>query len=92
MTRLTNDVTQMQNVVNMALRMMLRAPGMLIGALVMAILLQPRLSLVLAVVLPLMVIVVLLLIRAGFPRFSVMQEKVDKLKMKRKNKLFLSDN
>ena len=78
-TRLTNDVTQMQNVVNMALRMMLRAPGMLIGALVMAILLQPRLSLVLAVVLPLMVIVVLLLIRAGFPRFSVMQEKVDKL-------------
>lgn len=78
-TRLTNDVTQMQNVVNMALRMMLRAPGMLIGALVMAILLQPKLSLVLAVVLPLMVIVVLLLIRAGFPRFSVMQEKVDKL-------------
>ena len=78
-TRLTNDVTQMQNVVNMALRMMLRAPGMLTGALVMAILLQPKLSLVLAVVLPLMVIVVLLLIRAGFPRFSVMQEKVDKL-------------
>ena len=78
-TRLTNDVTQMQNVVNMALRMMLRAPGMLIGALVMAILLQTKLSLVLAVVLPLMVIVVLLLIRAGFPRFSVMQEKVDKL-------------
>ena len=78
-TRLTNDVTQMQNVVNMALRMMLRAPGMLIGALAMAILLQPKLSLVLAVVLPLMVLVVLLLIRAGFPRFSVMQEKVDKL-------------
>lgn len=78
-TRLTNDVTQMQNTVNMALRMMLRAPGMLIGALIMAVLLQPKLSLVLAVVLPLMVVVVLLLIRAGFPRFSVMQEKVDKL-------------
>lgn len=36
-TRLTNDVTQMQNFVNMLLRMFLRAPGMLIGALLMAI-------------------------------------------------------
>lgn len=35
-TRLTNDITQVQNLINMALRMMLRAPGMLIGALIMA--------------------------------------------------------
>ena len=78
-TRLTNDVTQMQNTVNMALRMMLRAPGMLIGALIMAIMLQPQLSVVLAVVLPLLALSVAGLILMGFPRFGRMQERVDKL-------------
>ena len=47
-TRLTNDVTQLQNFVNMLLRMFLRAPGMLIGALIMCISLSPKLALVLA--------------------------------------------
>ena len=41
-TRLTNDVTQLQNFINMLLRMCLRAPGMLIGALIMAIVLKPH--------------------------------------------------
>ncbi|MBQ1245403.1 MAG: hypothetical protein IIX90_02060, partial [Clostridia bacterium] len=48
-TRLTNDVTQMQNFVNTLLRMALRSPGMLIGALIMAITLNGRLALILAV-------------------------------------------
>lgn len=78
-TRLTNDVTQMQNVVNMALRMMLRSPGMLIGALIMAVSLQPKLSVVLAVILPLMVAVIVGLVLAGFPKFARMQEMVDGL-------------
>lgn len=78
-TRLTNDVTQLQNFVNMLLRMCLRAPGMLIGALIMAILLKPSLAVVLAVTIPLMLIAVVFIIRTGFPRFSAMQEKVDAL-------------
>ncbi len=78
-TRLTNDVTQLQNVVNMALRMMLRAPGMLIGALIMAITMQPRLSVVFAVVLPLMAVAIVGLVLQGFPKFAKMQEKVDRL-------------
>ncbi|MGN1006313.1 MAG: ABC transporter transmembrane domain-containing protein, partial [Aristaeellaceae bacterium] len=41
-TRLTNDVTQLMNFVNMLLRMCLRAPGMLIGALIMSILMNPN--------------------------------------------------
>ena len=45
-TRLTNDITQVQNLINMALRMMLRAPGMLIGALIMAFMMNARLALV----------------------------------------------
>ena len=57
-TRLTNDVTQVQNFVNMILRMALRAPGMLIAALIMAITMQPKLSTVFAVSIPLMLIAV----------------------------------
>ena len=78
-TRLTNDVTQIQNFVNMLLRMCLRSPGMLIGALVMAISLRPSLSLVFAVTVPLMIIAIGLVIKTAFPRFSIMQEKVDGL-------------
>ena len=78
-TRLTNDVTQMQNMVNMCLRMLLRSPGMLIGALIMAIRLKPSLSLVLAVTIPMMAISILFIILKGFPRFGKMQEKVDVL-------------
>lgn len=78
-TRLTNDVTQLQNFVNMLLRMCLRAPGMLIGGLIMAILLKPTLAVVLAVTIPLMLICVVFIIKTGFPRFSAMQTKVDAL-------------
>ena len=78
-TRLTNDVTQVQNMVNMMLRMMLRSPGMLIGGLIMAIRLKPSLATVLAVSIPLLLISVIGIIRTGFPRFSKMQTKVDGL-------------
>lgn len=78
-TRMTNDVTQIQNFVNMLLRMALRSPGMLIGGIIMSIYLKPSLSVVLAVTIPLMIIVILILIRVSFPRFEVMQKKIDKL-------------
>lgn len=78
-TRLTNDVTQIQNFVNMLLRMFLRAPGMLIGALVMAIALRPSLALVLAVSIPAIFVVLAFIIRMGFPRFAIMQTKIDAL-------------
>ena len=78
-TRLTNDVTQIQNFINMLLRMCLRSPGMLIGGLIMAISMKPKLSLVLAFTVPLMIISVALIIRMGFPRFSKVQAKIDRL-------------
>ena len=78
-TRLTNDVTQLQNFVNMLLRMALRSPGMMIGALVMAISLKPSLSLVFAVTVPLMLISIGGIILIAFPRFSAMQKKIDGL-------------
>ena len=78
-TRMTNDVTQLQNFVNMLLRMALRSPGMLIGGIIMAIRLRPSLSAILAVTMPLMLIVLGVLISIGFPRFEKLQKKVDKL-------------
>lgn len=78
-TRMTNDVTQLQNFVNMLLRMALRGPSMFIGGIVMAISLRPSLSVVLAVTMPIMLIVIFMLIKLGMPRFSILQKKVDKL-------------
>ena len=78
-TRLTNDVTQLQNFVNTLLRMALRSPGMLIGALIMALSLNPKLSLVLAVAIPLLSVGIFFFIRVAFPRFRAVQERVDGL-------------
>ena len=78
-TRLTNDVTQVQNFIAMVLRMALRAPGMMIAALVMAILLNPPLSVVFAVSIPTMLVAVGGIILTGFPRFGRVQKKVDAL-------------
>lgn len=78
-TRLTNDITQIQNFINMLLRMCLRAPGMLIGALIMAILLSPSLSVIFAVAMPIILITLLFVISKGYPRFSKMQTKIDAL-------------
>lgn len=78
-TRLTNDITQLQNMVNMMLRMMLRAPGMMIGALIMAISMRPDLATVLAVTLPLLILSIVGLIAMGFPRFARVQTKIDSL-------------
>ncbi|MBO5278857.1 MAG: ABC transporter ATP-binding protein [Lachnospiraceae bacterium] len=78
-TRLTNDITQMQNLVNMALRMMLRAPGMLIGAVIMAVMMNAQLAMVLLVVIPLLVIAIISIVRIAFPRFDTMQKKLDRV-------------
>jgi ATP-binding cassette subfamily B protein len=78
-TRLTNDVTQLQNMLQMMLRMALRSPGMLIGALIMAFQLNPELALIILIVIPLLSLAIFFVIRIGFPRFTVMQKKLDAL-------------
>ena len=78
-TRLTNDVTQMQNLINMMMRMALRAPGMMIASLIMAIILKPKLSVVFAVSIPVMLLSVGFIILRGFPLFSEVQTKLDAL-------------
>ncbi len=78
-TRLTNDITQVQNFINMVLRMMLRAPGMLIGALIMSVVINPRLALIVLVVIPILVTLIAIIMKMAFPRFDGMQQKLDKL-------------
>ncbi len=76
-TRLTTDVTNTQNAFMMVIRMAIRSPIMFIGAIIMAVRLNPRLSLVLLIVLPLLIISLVLIISKAFPRFLAMLEKYD---------------
>lgn len=78
-TRLTNDITQVQNLINMALRMMLRAPGMLIGALIMAFVMNVELAVIVLIVIPILVGAIAVLIKIAFPKFKIMQKKLDAL-------------
>ncbi len=78
-TRLTNDITQMQNVIMMGLRIMLRAPGMMIGAIIMAFRMNSSLAVIIMIVAPLLAIAIGTIIRIAFPRFEIMQKKLDHL-------------
>lgn len=76
-TRLTNDVVQLQTFVQMILRTFVRTPLLLIGSLVMAIMLSPNLTLVLAVSIPVLFFILYLLTKRSFPLFTKMQSKLD---------------
>lgn len=78
-TRTTNDVTQVQQVVYMSLRMLISAPIMAVGGIVMAVSMDAQLSLSLLVVVPLLGGVIALIAAKGMPLFKAMQEKLDQL-------------
>jgi ATP-binding cassette subfamily B multidrug efflux pump len=76
-TRLTNDVNNLQLTFMMALRILLRAPMMLIIAFLLAYNINAELSIVLAVAIPLLSVGVLVIMNTAVKRFSIMQEKID---------------
>ncbi len=78
-TRLTNDITQMQNLVNTVLRMLFRAPGMLIGSMVMAYTINADIANVFLVLLPVLSIIIWIVMSLSLRRFTILQEHVDKL-------------
>ena len=78
-TRLTNDVTQVQEVVLIVLRILVRAPLMLAGALIMAIITSPGLALMLLALAPLLLVVIILVLRRAHPMFAEVQRRLDKL-------------
>lgn len=78
-TRLTNDIQQIQNVLNMGLKMALRSPGMFVGALIMSFYINKKLAIVILVVIPLLTAAIVLILKTAFPRFGIMQKKLDTL-------------
>jgi ATP-binding cassette subfamily B protein len=78
-TRLTNDVTQVQNAVAMLLRIMVRGPFMLVGSLIMAIITGPELAPLFLVLMPMVLAVITVIITKAFPLFKQVQEKMDRL-------------
>ncbi len=78
-TRLTNDITQVQEAVSMMLRIMVRAPLMLIGSLILAIATSPRLALLFVVLGPLVLGLLAWVINRVHPLFGKLQDKLDQL-------------
>lgn len=76
-TRLTNDVVQIQNMILMMLRVMVRAPLLSIGSLVMAFIISPKLALVFVFTVPILICTLYFVIRKGFPLFNIVQQKLD---------------
>lgn len=80
-TRLTNDVTQVQNMFMMALRIMVRAPLMCIGGLVMAFALSMKLSIIFVIAMPVILIAMTIILKKSMPLFTSMQSKIDNVNL-----------
>lgn len=78
-TRLTNDVTQVQVFVNGLMRIFVKAPLVAIGGFIMATRLNLHLAVVLAVVVPIVALFIFLNMRLGFPRFTKVQKALDRV-------------
>lgn len=78
-TRLTNDIVQVQQIVLVSLRMLVRAPLLCIGGFIMAMGINRRLGLILVVAIPLLVTSIVSIVSRGFPLFRIVQKRLDKI-------------
>ncbi|GAE26110.1 lipid A export ATP-binding/permease protein MsbA [Halalkalibacter wakoensis JCM 9140] len=78
-TRLTNDVTQIQNTIFMSLRIMLRAPLLIVGGAIMALFINVKIALILVIAIPLIVLFLIWMMKKGGTLFSQVQAKLDKV-------------
>lgn len=78
-TRITNDVTQVQEFINSIMRMMVKAPITCIGAIVLIIIQTPKQAPVMAVILAAVSALILCNMKIGYPRFGTVQKKLDRL-------------
>ena len=78
-TRLTNDVTQLQTLVMMSLRIVVRAPLLFIGGIIMAVSINRKLSVIFLVSIPLIIFVFIFIMRKSYPLFSEVQKRIDAL-------------
>ncbi|MEZ4709149.1 MAG: ABC transporter ATP-binding protein [Caldilineaceae bacterium] len=78
-TRLTNDVTQVTEMVSMLLRVMVRVPLLMVGSLIMGYLTSPRLALLFLLLIPMVAIVLARVINRAYPLFGGVQQRLDRL-------------
>ncbi len=78
-TRITNDITQIQNFAQTMLRGMFRSPVMLIGALIMSFIMNPSLAWAILIIVPILAIAIALIIKTASPRYTKMQQAIDNL-------------
>ncbi len=78
-TRMTNDITAIQNTIMMCLRMLVRAPAMLVVAAFFSVKINPQMSSIILVILPFVIVIVALVLKFGFPMFQKMQKRIDSL-------------
>ncbi|QBP42450.1 ABC transporter ATP-binding protein [Paenisporosarcina antarctica] len=80
-TRTTNDITQVQQVVIMMLRMVISAPIMLVGGIIMAVSKDAKLTLVIVAAMPVLIGTILLILKKGVPLFQLVQQRLDRLNL-----------
>lgn len=78
-TRLTTDITMIQNSLTMGIKLLVRAPMMLIVACILSVTISPKLAMIFLVSMPVLIISIGLIIKNVKPRFEVMQGKIDNL-------------
>lgn len=78
-TRLTNDVTQLQNFVNGMMRIFVKAPVVGIGAIIMTTILNAKMALIIFAIVPVVAVLISLSMKVAFPRFSKVQKALDKV-------------
>ena len=78
-TRLTNDVELIGQVVQMMLRMLIRAPFMLVSGIILTIAMSPSIATIFLIITPLLVVTMGILIKKAFPLFMSVQQKIDKV-------------
>ena len=76
-TRMTNDVEILVQLVQMCLRMVIRTPVMLIGGIIMMITMSPKVALIFLALIPILAVVMGFILVKGFPLFKVVQTKID---------------
>ena len=78
-TRLTNDINTLQQVVMMSLRLLIRAPLMLICAVIFALQINRELTIIIAVAIPALSLAIFIIMKKGIPYFTKMQQKLDRV-------------
>lgn len=76
-TRLTNDVTQVQTLSFLSLRLLVRAPIMLVGSIAMALIVSPQLFWIMAVMIPILLLILAFVVKKALPVYQQVQGKLD---------------